>query len=71
MDLSYINAEQYIQIIHSWNDTDKVYPDNKTIHSLFEEQVEQTPNNIAVVYEETKLTYRDSLLGNLMRERTS
>ncbi|NBT86422.1 MAG: amino acid adenylation domain-containing protein, partial [Alphaproteobacteria bacterium] len=34
------------------------YPENKTIHQLFEEQVEKTPNNIAVVYEDQELTYQ-------------
>ncbi|WP_154695202.1 non-ribosomal peptide synthetase, partial [Clostridium botulinum] len=35
------------------------YPKDKTIQELFEEQVEKTPNNIAVVFEDKKLTYRE------------
>jgi non-ribosomal peptide synthetase component F len=57
--LSYLDTEQHKQIIHSWNQTDKTYPDNKTIHQLFEEQVEKNPDSIALVYEERKLSYRE------------
>ncbi len=31
----------------------------KTIHELFEEQVKKTPNKIAVVFEDQKITYRE------------
>ena len=58
-DLTYLPDAQHQQIIHTWNNTDKEYPDAKTIHALFEEQVERTPNNIALVYEETQLTYKE------------
>ena len=33
------------------------YPTDKCIHQLFEEQVEKTPDAIAVVFEQQKLTY--------------
>ncbi|MBY0273421.1 MAG: gramicidin biosynthesis protein, partial [Alphaproteobacteria bacterium] len=58
-ELRYLNQETYQQIIYTWNDTEKEYPVDKTIHQLFEEQVEKTPHNVAVIYEETKLTYRE------------
>ena len=35
------------------------YPRDKTIHELFEEQVERTPDNIAVVFQGQELTYRE------------
>ena len=57
--LNYLEQWQHQQIIHTWNQTDKEYPDNKTIHQLFEEQVEKTPDNIAVVYEGEQLTYKE------------
>ncbi|WP_051650614.1 non-ribosomal peptide synthetase [Lachnoclostridium phytofermentans] len=34
------------------------FPQDKTLHELFELQVDQTPDNIAVVYGSEKLTYR-------------
>ena len=41
------------------NDTKSDYPKNKCIHELFEEQVERTPDTIAVVFEEQRMTYRE------------
>lgn len=41
-----------------WNDTKTDFPEEKRIYELFEKQVEKTPNNIAAVYEEQKLTYK-------------
>ncbi|NDB83360.1 MAG: amino acid adenylation domain-containing protein, partial [Alphaproteobacteria bacterium] len=58
-NLVYLSQPQYSQIVETWNKTEKTYPDNKTIHQLFEEQVEKTPDSIAVVYEDTKLSYRE------------
>ena len=58
-NLKYLNKDQEELILKKWNDTDKPYPHNKTIHTLFEEQVLKTPNNIAVVYEDIKLTYKE------------
>ncbi|NEO74268.1 AMP-binding protein [Moorena sp. SIO3H5] len=40
-----------------WNDTKTDYPTDKCIHQLFEEQVEKTPDAVAVVFEQQKLTY--------------
>ena len=45
------------QILVEWNNTKTDYPNDKCIHQLFEEQVENNPNAIAVVFEEQKLTY--------------
>jgi non-ribosomal peptide synthetase component F len=55
--LDYLDQENYQKIIHEWNDTDKVYPDNKTIGKLFEEQAGRSPDSIAVVYDKIQLTY--------------
>src|SRR4029078_8744419 len=41
------------------NKTERYYPNDKTIFQLFEEQVEKTPNNIAVSFENNKLTYKE------------
>ncbi|KAB2835621.1 MAG: AMP-binding protein, partial [Caedimonadaceae bacterium] len=57
--LNYLSEEQYDQILYRWNETEKAYPQDKTIHTLFEEQAERTPDNIAVVYEEIQLTYKE------------
>ncbi len=42
-----------------WNDTQAEYPQDKSIHQLFEEQVERTPNAVSVVFEHEQLTYQE------------
>ncbi|MEI6628852.1 MAG: AMP-binding protein, partial [Alphaproteobacteria bacterium] len=56
--LSLLTTPEKQQILIEWNDTKVEYPQDKTVHQLFEEQVEKTPDNIAVVYEEQELTYQ-------------
>jgi amino acid adenylation domain-containing protein len=51
-------AERH-QILHEWNDTQVDYPQDRLIHQLFEAQAEQTPDGIALVFEEEQLTYRE------------
>ncbi|MEW6737800.1 MAG: amino acid adenylation domain-containing protein, partial [Acidobacteriota bacterium] len=50
-------AERH-QLLAEWNNTAVDYPQDKCIHQLFEEQVERTPNAIALVYEQERLTYQ-------------
>ena len=50
-------VEQH-QLLVEWNDTKVDYPRDACIHHLFEAQVERTPEAVAVVYEDCKLTYR-------------
>ncbi|MDZ8084261.1 MAG: non-ribosomal peptide synthetase [Nostoc sp. DedQUE12b] len=47
------------QVLEQYNNNIQEYPITQTINELFEKQVEKTPNNIAVVHEETKLTYQE------------
>ncbi len=46
------------QLLVEWNQTQAEYPQDKVIHQLFEEQVEKTPDAIAVIFEDKKLTYQ-------------
>ncbi|MGK7878413.1 MAG: amino acid adenylation domain-containing protein [Xenococcaceae cyanobacterium] len=50
-------AEQH-QLLVEWNQTQAPYPQDACIHHLFEAQVEQTPDAVAVVFEGNHLTYR-------------
>ncbi|MCF3609590.1 amino acid adenylation domain-containing protein, partial [Planktothrix agardhii 1033] len=50
------DAERH-QLLASCNETQTDYSDYKCIHQLFEEQVERTPDAIAVVFEGQQLTY--------------
>jgi len=51
-------AERH-QLLVEWNDTQTDTPANKCIHHLFEEQVERFPDNIAAVFGDEQLTYRE------------
>lgn len=51
-------AERH-QLLVEWNQTQAEYPQDKCIHHLFEEQVERTPDAVAVVCEGQDLTYRE------------
>ncbi|WP_342551889.1 non-ribosomal peptide synthase/polyketide synthase [Paenibacillus sp. FSL R7-0652] len=57
-DINIVPNEEKAQIA-GFNATEAAYPKEKTIHQLFEEQVERTPENIAVVYKGEELTYRE------------
>ena len=46
------------QLLFEWNRTEVAYPKDRCLHELIEEQVERTPEAVAVVFEDTQLTYR-------------
>jgi amino acid adenylation domain-containing protein len=48
-EINIITPEEKRQVLYEFNDTAKVYPQDKTIHQLYEEQVEKTPDYIALV----------------------
>lgn len=64
-ELPLLSQPERHQLIVEWNDTYTPYPKSKCIHQLFEEQVEKTPNAVAVVYEDESLTYQQ------LNERTN
>jgi len=47
------------QILVEWNSTKEEYVDNKCINLQFEQQVEKTPEAIAIVYGNKKLSYQE------------
>ena len=51
-------AERH-QILVEWNHTQADYPREQCIHELFEQQVERTPDAVAVVFDNQQLTYRN------------
>jgi len=58
-DLTFLSKSEIRQLLETFNDNAREYPVERTIHDLFESQVEKTPDRIAVVFEETQLTYRE------------
>ncbi|UCH97042.1 MAG: amino acid adenylation domain-containing protein, partial [Candidatus Aminicenantes bacterium] len=57
-EIEIISAEEKHNILYGFNDTKEGYPRDKTIQRLFEEQVKQTPERIAVHLEDKHLTYQ-------------
>jgi amino acid adenylation domain-containing protein len=51
--------EERQQVLYEWNATEAEYPREKLVHQLFEEQVEKTPDAVAVVFEDATLSYRE------------
>ncbi|MBD2166912.1 amino acid adenylation domain-containing protein [Calothrix membranacea FACHB-236] len=47
------------QLLAVWNQTQTNYPQDKSIHQLFEEQVARTPDAVALVFQGQQLTYRE------------
>ncbi len=58
-EIDMLSEEEEKGILIDFNNNKAEYPKDKTIYELFEEQVERTPDNIAVEYEEKKLTYKE------------
>jgi amino acid adenylation domain-containing protein len=56
-DIEIISEQEKKQLLYDFNDTAADYPRDKTIHQLFEEQVEKTPDKIAVVFNRHSITY--------------
>ena len=52
-----IATSQQIETLDSFNHTDVDYDDSQTIVSLFNKQVQATPDNVAVVYQDKQYTY--------------
>ncbi len=58
-DLPLITQAERRQLLFEWNETKRDYPKGKCLHQLFEKQAEQTPDSVAVVFEDQQLTYGD------------
>ena len=58
-EIEWLNKKDKQKILVDWNATDTVYPEHKTIHRLFEEQVYKTPQQLALITEDSVLTYHE------------
>ena len=47
------------KLLTQWNATEADYPLDKCIHQLFETQAAKTPDAVAVVFEDSRLTYQE------------
>ncbi|MCP5108813.1 MAG: amino acid adenylation domain-containing protein, partial [bacterium] len=74
IDVPILSGEEKNEILVNFNATDSDYPRHKMIHQLFEEQAAGTPGNIAVQFNDKKITYetlnrRANQLARLLREK--
>ncbi len=58
-ELPLLTEKERHQLLVEWNATQAAYPKDKCIPQLFEEQVQLTPEAVAVVFEGEQLTYRE------------
>jgi len=58
-ELDFSLEEEETLILTKFNDTYREYPKDKTIVELFEEQVARTPDAVALVFEEKRITYQE------------
>ncbi|MCP5051184.1 MAG: amino acid adenylation domain-containing protein [bacterium] len=58
-DMEIIPGEEKKQLLYDFNNTNAEYPKDKTVHELFERQVEKTPAGTAVIFEDIQLTYEE------------
>ena len=70
-EVSLLTEEEREQVLVEWNRTEVEIP-QQCVHELFEEQAEQTPEAVAVVYEGQRFTYgelngRANQLGHYLR----
>jgi amino acid adenylation domain-containing protein len=56
-ELEMIPAAEKHRLLYEFNDTAAGYSRDKTLHQLFEEQVEKTPGHIAVTFEGEEISY--------------
>ncbi|AFZ11266.1 amino acid adenylation domain protein [Crinalium epipsammum PCC 9333] len=58
-ELPILTAAEQQQLLFEWNNTQTDYPLNQCLHELIEAQVEKTPDDIAVVFQNQELTYQE------------
>ncbi|GCF09825.1 hypothetical protein KDI_33890 [Dictyobacter arantiisoli] len=54
--LPLLSQKEHDQTVRQWNETQQDYPQH-SVHHLFEQQARQTPDMVALVFEEQMLTY--------------
>ncbi|HEY6806350.1 MAG TPA: amino acid adenylation domain-containing protein [Pyrinomonadaceae bacterium] len=57
--LSLLNESERTQLLVEWNATATAYPKHACVHQLFEKQVEQTPQAVALSFAGEQLTYQE------------
>ncbi len=73
-ELPLLSEAERRKLLVEWNDTRTDYPANKCIQELFEQQVERTPDAVALICDNRQLSYRElnsqaNRLAHYLRKR--
>ena len=71
-DINLLSSKETTVLLEQFNNTQAIFSDNDTIVSLFEKQVERTPEALAVISNGVSLTYRElnqsaNIVANYLR----
>lgn len=58
-ELPLLTEAELRQVLYEWNDTSAPFPEDQSLHQLFESQVERTPEATALVFENEELSYQE------------
>jgi amino acid adenylation domain-containing protein len=73
-EIDMLTESEKQRILIDFNDTGVDYPQDQTIHELFEEQAAKSPEHIALVHEDRQMTYAElnrkaNRLANILRAK--
>jgi amino acid adenylation domain-containing protein len=73
-ELAILTEAERRQVVEEWNQTEAEYPREKTVHDLFDEQAERTPEAEALVFGEQRVSFGDldrraNRLAHFLRRR--
>src|SRR5262249_49316865 len=54
-----LSVDERHQVLHTFNDTGRAYPQDQLIHELFEQQVQRSPEATALQFEDERLSYAE------------
>ncbi|WP_437589100.1 non-ribosomal peptide synthase/polyketide synthase [Sorangium sp. So ce1000] len=58
-ELSLLGELESRRVVTAWNATERAYPRERHVHELFEAQAARTPDAVAVIFGERRLSYRE------------
>ncbi|WP_437325952.1 non-ribosomal peptide synthase/polyketide synthase [Sorangium sp. So ce381] len=58
-ELSLVGELESRRVVTEWNATERAYPGELHVHELFEAQAARTPDAVAVIFGERRLSYRE------------
>lgn len=58
-DIDPLTPAEHERVLRAWNDTGTFDPDPRRMHELFEAQVDRTPDAVAVVFGDDRLSYAE------------